>query len=206
MTIISKRFLLACLCALPSVLFAAENAPEPQPVTPALTATAAPPEPAQQPAKNIQAPRIGYVDFIRIANESERGKALKILLTAKKDKLQVKIDGKTKQIEKLKASIEAKIATMTPAQREAKSKEFQKKMEEFQKLAQTSEEELRTLQDKESRALYEAVEQAATAHGAANGFAAIVVKKELLYLGTPVDVQDVTGTLIAALNQTAQKK
>lgn len=206
MPIISKRFLLACLCALPSILFAAENAPQPQPITPALTTPAAPSEPAQKTATPAPAPRIGYVDFVRIANESERGKALKSLLTARKDKLQVKIDGKTKQIEKLKASIEAKIATMSPAQREAKSKEFQKKLEEFQKLAQASEEELRTLQDTESRALYEAVEQAATAHGAANGFAAIIVKKEVLYLGTPVDVQDVTGALITALDQTAQKK
>ena len=101
---------------------------------------------------------------------------------------------------------DAKFAKMTPQQREAKSKEFQKKVEEFQKFARTSEEELLVLQDKETRMLYEAIEQSAVAHGKANGFDAIVVKKEMLYVGSLVNAQDVTDDLIKALNQTAQKK
>jgi outer membrane protein len=95
---------------------------------------------------------------------------------------------------------------MTPQQRDAKSKEFQKKLEEFQKLAQASEEELLALREKETRALYESIEQAAVEHGKANAFAAIVVKKELLYVGSSVDVQDVTDPLIKSLNLTGQKK
>jgi len=58
----------------------------------------------------------------------------------------------------------------------------------------------------ETRALYEAIEQAAVEHGKANIFAAIVVKKELLYVGSSVDAQDVTDALIKTLNQAGQKK
>ena len=201
----TKRFLIACLLSLPSLVFADEK--------PAAVTSTAPPQtivsaPAEKPAPAVavQSARIGYVDIARFGSESERGKALKSLLTAKKDKLQGKIDGKKKQLEKLKASIEAKLATMTPPQREAKSKEFQKKLEEFQKFAQASEEEFIALQDKETRALYEAIEQSAVAHGKANGFTAIVVKKELLYIGTSVDAQDVTDALIKAMNPADQKK
>jgi outer membrane protein len=203
-----KRVLIVCLFAVPSLVFAAGATPEVKPIAPPQTTESAPAKPGliPGPAAAVQAVRIGYVDVARIGTESERGKGLKTLLTTRKDKLQGKIDGKKKQLDKLKASIEAKIATMTPQQREARSKEFQKKVEEFQKLAQASEEELMSLQEKETRALFEAVEQAAAAHGKTNGFAAIVVKKELLYVGSSVDAQDVTDALIAALNQADLKK
>lgn len=202
-----KSVLIACLIALPALGFAADTAPEKKPVDPPPAATAAPAvETAPKAAAPVQTTRIGSVDISRIAAESERGKALKTLLTAKKDKLQGKIDGKKKQVDKLKTSIEAKIASMTPQQREAKAKEFQKKVEELQKFAQASEEELFTLQEKESKALYEAMEKAAVAHGTANGFAAIVVKKELLYVGRSVEAQDVTDALIKTLDQEYRKK
>lgn len=204
MPAIFKKVILACFLVFPSLAFAADTTSEVRPVTPP-QAAAVLAEPAQKPAAAPSA-RIGYVDIVRIGTESERGKAIKALLTAKKDKLQVKIDGKKKQIEKSKSSIEAKIASMSPQQREAKAKEFQKKVEEFQKLAQTSEEELLSLQDKESKALYEAVEQAAVAHGKDNGFAAIVIKKELLYVGSSVDARDVTDDLIKEMDQGAPKK
>lgn len=207
MPAIYKRVLIACFFALPSLAFAADNAAEIKPAAPAAQATPPTPvDPVLKPAAAAQPARIGYVDINRIGTESERGKALKVLLNTKKDKLQVKVDAKKKQIEKLKASIEAKIATMTPPQREAKSKEFQKKLEEFQKFARTSEEELYTLQEKESKSLFEAIEQAAVVYGKANGFSAIVVKKELLYLGNSVDAQDVTDALIKELNQAEKKK
>ena len=84
--------------------------------------------------------------------------------------------------------------------------EFQKKLEELQKFAHTSEEEFFTLQNRETKALYEAIEQSSVEHGKANGFAVIVVKKELLYVGNAVDAQDVTDVIIKALNQASQKK
>jgi outer membrane protein len=206
MPTIFKRVLIACLVAFPSFVFAADKPAEVKPATSLQTTAPAPAEALLKPVAAVQAVRIGYVDIVRIGTESERGKALKTLLTTKKDKLQDKIGGKKKQLEKLQKSIEAKISSMTPKQREAKSKEFQKKVEEFQKFGRSSEEELFDLQDKETKALYEAIEQAAIVHGKANGFAAIVVKKELLYVGSSVDTQNVTDDLIKALNQADQKK
>ncbi|HIJ87152.1 MAG TPA: OmpH family outer membrane protein [Desulfuromonadales bacterium] len=196
-----KTILIACFIALPSFAFAADNPVE---ATPVVGIT--PVETAVKPAGTSQSPRIGYVDIIRIGSESERGRAVKALLTAKKNALQEKADGKKKQFEKFKTATEGKIATMTPAQRDAKAKEFQKKMEELQKFARASEEEFYLLQEQETKALYEAIEQAAVAHGKANGFAAIVIKKELLYIGSSADTKDVTDDLVKALNQADQKK
>jgi len=148
-----RRVLIACFFVFPSLVFAAENTAPIKPVALLKSSEPAAPETTTKPAATTQPTRIGYVDIARIGTESERGKALKSLLTAKKDKFQEKINGKKKQLDKLKASIEAKIATLTQPQREAKSKEFQKKVEEFQKFAQASEEELLALQDRDQSAL-----------------------------------------------------
>jgi outer membrane protein len=194
MPTVFKTILIACLLAVPSFAFAAEAPTEMKPT--AATQTT--------PAPHIA--RLGYVDIARIAAESEQGKALKTLLTTKRDHFQAKVDVKKKQLEKMKVSIEAKVAKMSPQQREAKSKEFQKKIEEFQKFARASEEEFFALQNKETRTLYEAIEQAAVAHGKANDFAAIVIKKELLYIGSSAETVDVTDALIKELNQAGLKK
>jgi outer membrane protein len=205
MTVHFKRVLIACLISLPSLAFAADNAAEvKQPAPPQTVSAPAAAEP--KPAAAVQNIRIGYVDISRIGTESERGKALRTLFTSKKDSLQGKIEGKKKALDKLKASIETKIATMSPKQREAKSKEFQKRLEELQKFAQASEEEFLALQEKETGALFRSIEQTAVEHGKANGYAAIVVKKEMLYVGSSVNAQDVTDDLIKALNQADQKK
>lgn len=213
-----KQLLIAMMIALPIQSNAAETAPavpaaESKIAAPAPAAVVATPTPVAVPAVKpvetavtIPGPKLGYVDIARIAGDSDRGKALKAQLTAKKDALQAKIDGRKKQIEKFKASIEAKLPLMMPQQREAKSKEFQKKLEDFQKFARSSEEELYKLQEKETKSLYEDMEKAAADHGKANNFAVIVVKKELLYVGNSVDAQDVTDAVIKALNAAGPKK
>lgn len=207
MSTFCKRALIACLLTLPQLAFAADNTGETKPATATSTTIQAEPAAAATAVTpSLNTTRIGYVDFTRIGTESERGKALKALLTAKKDELQKKVDGKKKQVEKLKTSIEAKIALLTPKQREARSKEFEKKVEEFRKFAQGAEEELMTLQEKETKSLFDAIEQTAVDHGKKEGFAAIVIKKELLYVGSAVDAQDVTDALIKTLNQSTKNQ
>lgn len=199
-----KNLLIAMVVALPTLVNAADAVPSPEPKS-AVTAPVAAAKPAETAAVR-QSPKIGYVDVVRIGSDSDRGKALKELLKAKKDSLQTKIDGKKKQLEKLNKSIESKLSSMTPQQREAKSKEFQKKLEEFQKFARSSEEEFYVLQEKETKSLFEDVEQVSAAYGKANDFTVIVIKKELLYVGNAVDTQDVTDALIKSLNAAGPKK
>ena len=210
---LNKKLLIALIIALPTLAGAADSAPavapgsaSPAPISANVPQTSAATTKPSETAAVRQNPKLGYVDIVRIGGDSDRGKALKARLTSKKDALQIKVDAKKKQIEKMKTSIEAKLPGMTPQQREAKSKEFQKKLEDFQKFARSSEEELYTLQEKETKALFEDMEQAAVAYGKANDFAAIVIKKELLFLSNAVDAQDVTDALIKSLNTAGPKK
>lgn len=218
MTIMLKKLLLVTLVAsFPALAAAADPTPaagaKPAAAaeTPQKSPTAASTESKPSDAAAArQTTRIGFVDILRILNETERGKSVKAKLKGMKDKLQARIDAKRKQLEKLRASLEAKMPTLSPEQREPKAKEFQKelqkKAEEFQKFGKQLEEEFYTTQGKESKGLDDATEQAAVAYGKANGFAVIVVKKELLYVGDNIDAQDVTDALIKAMDEAARKK
>ena len=124
----------------------------------------------------------------------------------RKKKFQSQIEAKRKQLDKQRAAIEAKISSYSPQQRDAKGKEFGKKVEEFQKFGQSAENQLLEMQQELSRTLYGKIEQAAREYGKANGFAAIFVKRDLLYSASGVDVRDATDDVVKLINEKDSKK
>lgn len=144
--------------------------------------------------------RLGYADLSKVAAESAMGKVAKTHFEAKADKLKSQIDTKQKLLEKQKATLEAKLPTYTPEQRAAKIKEFEKKVGELRTMLQKADREMKPLQEDLLKDVYGKIEKAAGEYGAANGFAVIMDKKDLLYIGKDVDVQDVTGDLIKLLD------
>jgi len=152
--------------------------------------------------QNKSAPvfRVGYADLLKIAEKSSMGKAAKANFEAKADKLKRQIDAKQKNLEKQKASLEAKLPTYTPQQQAVKIKEYEKKVDELRTMLQKAEKEMKPLQEGLLKDVYGKIEKAAAEYGAANGFSVIVEKKELLYLGKDIDAQDVTEALIKKLN------
>lgn len=144
--------------------------------------------------------KLGYADLTKIAEQSSAGRVAKAHYEAKADKYKARIETKQKMLEKQKAALEAKIATYTPEQRVAKVKEYEKKVEEFKKMLQKADGEMKPIQEELLRDVYGKIEKASDEYGAANGFSAIVNKRELLYMGKDVDVQDVTEALIKHLD------
>jgi outer membrane protein len=209
----SKKVLLALLiCSLPSLGTAAESTPATEALKTPAPVQAAPPAETAAAKKTIetpkaaQSPRLGYADIARISSESALGKASTVQAKQKQEKLQTQIQAKRKLLDKQKAAIEAKFVSLTPAQRETKGKEFQKKVEEFQKFGFNAEKELQTLQEELSKALFDTIEQAAVEYGKANGLALVVVKREILYLSSGVDSQDVSEGIIKLMDEKWQKK
>ena len=196
--------LLALLaCSLTGPVSAEENKPAGT-QAPAPTVPQASPAAVQTPveAAAVQQPtHLGHVDLARIAAESETGKAGQAQFADLKKKLQGQVESKRKQLEKQKAAIEAKLKTFTAEQREAKAREFQKKVEEFQKFGMNAEKELQAKQEEFSEKLFKAIEQASVELGKAKGLALVVVKRELLYLGSSVDAQDVTDDVIKKIDK-----
>lgn len=200
--IVKQMMLAGCLMLLPSLALAADPpvaAPAVE-IKPAVTLTQ--PTVAAAP----KSPKIGYVDITRVGMESDFAKSVKTTLTDKKQKLETKVLAKRKQLDKLKQSIESKLSTFTPQQREAKTKEFQKKVEEFQKLAKESEEEFMKLQEAETAKIFTLIEKVVNDFGKQNAYEMIVVKKDMLYLGSGVAPQDVTEPVLKLVNEGWKKK
>jgi len=141
-----------------------------------------------------------------IAKDSAPGKAAHTEVKSKMEKYQKQIQAKEKQLQKQKATIEAQIPTLTPQQREAKAKEFQKKIEEFQKFVQKADKDVRGKEEELLAKLFKSVDQAAGDYAKANGYTAVVLKNQVLYVGADVETKDITGELIKLVEGTEKKK
>jgi len=160
----------------------------------------APLEKVTSPAKTEDRFRVGYVDIMKIAAESDAGKAANVNFDAKADLLKKRIDIKQKALEKQKAELEAKLPTYTLEQRKTKIKAYEKKVAELRTMLQQADAEMRPLQEELIKDVYVKIESAARTYGAANGFSVILEKRELLYLGKGIDAEDVTEFIMKELN------
>jgi outer membrane protein len=212
--IITRILFALLICALPSLGSAAEQAPQAAEAKPAASIPTNGPTPAPQatpPAATTEAPKpqqlhIGYIDIVRISTESSLGKASAAQAKQKQEKLQAQITEKRKQLDRQKKALETQFASLSPAQRDAKAKEFQKKVESFQKFGMNAEKEMQTLQQGLGKSFNEAVQQAATEYGTANGLALVILKREVLYQSGSVEARDVSEGVIKLMNEKWVKK
>jgi len=200
------------LATLPSITaFAAEpeasSAPKPtlneKGVAPEVMPTA--PKNGTSPApalsvKTEQSIKIGVIDMTKIARDSTPGKAAYAEVKATMEKYQKQIKSKETQLQKQKAALEAQMPSLAPIQRAAKAKEFQKKLESFQSYIQKAEKDIRAREAELMKKLYQSVEKSAGDYGKSNGYAAIVMNKELLFTGSNVHIQDLTAETIKIIN------
>lgn len=189
----------AFLLLVSGLALAAEVTSPPAAAAPAVAAVVAAPTAAAKVTK------IGTIDLTYIGKESEPGKAVQARLIEKKDKLEAKIKGEKKRLDSAKESIEAKLATLTAKQREAKAKEFQKKVEVFQKLVRDSEDSFVKEQEDETGKIILLIEKAVSDYGKANDFAAIVIKKDILYVDSANEPHDLTSIILKAVNDVWRK-
>lgn len=209
---ILKAILCSLFLVLPAVsLQAAEQptAPGSTPTTPSFLKTdpALVPQPAAKELLNpVVVSRIGLVDLNKISGESVIGKAAQKQIKGLQAKLQKQVEAKRTQIEKFKAEVERQLPTLTPEQKQSKSKQFQKKVEEFQKFGMKAEKELMAAQEKLTKGLFEAIGKSAEELGKAKGLTAIVINRELLFLGAGVEPVDISAELLKMLDEKGAEK
>ncbi len=152
------------------------------------------------PAKTDQKIKVGFIDMAKIASDSSPGKAAYAEVKAKTVKYQKQIKAKENQLKKQKAAIEAQMSSLTPSQRSVKAKEFQKKLESFQKFLEKADKDVRTKEAELLKELYLSVEKSAGDYGKVHGYAAITMRKDLLFIGSNVESQDLTAEIIKQLD------
>lgn len=174
------------------------------PATAATTAPAAPAAPAANPTAEKEA-KVGFITLSKVAAETAVGKAATGKLSVRSNKLREKIEAKQKQLEKQKTAIESKLPTMTPKERQTKGNEFQKKIEDLQKMVRASELEMSELQEKLTSEVYAQIKEAAAAYGKANGYAIVVEEKAVLYLAEELKPKDLTSEIIQDMDKKPAK-
>lgn len=212
--LVSCFLLLAALTAQAADQPAAPATPSAAPAPAAVTAQPAlKPAPglsllptAKEEAKPVATTKIGVVDINKVSTDTAMGKAAQTQIKAHQSKLQKQVEAKRKQLDKFKADTERQLPSLSPQQREAKSKEFQKKIEEFQKFGMKAEKELMENQQKLTKALFEAIGKAADEQGKAKGLAAVATNRDLLYLSSTVAMVDITADIIKSLDEKGAKK
>jgi outer membrane protein len=198
--------LLALLLAAPASSHAADT--QSAPPTDAQAPAAVSVEELKQPeaVRTEHSVKIGYVDLTRFGTETEAGKAAREKVRKKSERLESQVNARQKQLEKQKAALQIKLPSLSPKEQEAKAKEFEKKVDELRKFLQNAEKEMKGFEAEVTRQLYQDIEEAASAFGKTNGYDAIVVKRELLFVGNGVEGQDVTAGVLKLMNVRKEKK
>lgn len=150
--------------------------------------------------------RIGYVDLARFGAETEAGKAAREKVRKKSERLENQVNARQKLLEKQKAALQVKLPSLPQKEQEAKAKEFEKRVEEHRKFLQSAEKEMKGYEAEVTRQLYQDIEDAATAFGKTNGYAAVIVRRDLLYIGSGVEGEDVTTKVLKIMNAKKEKK
>jgi outer membrane protein len=154
------------------------------------------------PGKEAPAPavKLGFVDVRAVATGSEAGKAATADLKAKAEKFQAKFREKEKQLEKMKAMIEAKAASMPPEKRAAKAKEFQKKVDELREMARSAEKELQAREEELTGKILETIGKVVGDYGKKEGYTVISGKRDLLYADPTLSPRDLTSEILSLVN------
>jgi outer membrane protein len=86
--------------------------------------------------------KIGYVDLQKALNLSEAGKAAKEKIAKKVKEYEGTVDGRQKEIRKLKDDLEKQALLLSDEARAAKERDYQQKLKEFQRFTKDIQEEL----------------------------------------------------------------
>jgi len=213
--------LTALMAGFSGVVFAAESKPAdkgsvaaspamPSAPTQTKTVPVVPSAPTIPAAAQI---RIGYVDMGKLTAESELGKSSFAQIKAKQEKFQKEFLGRRTRIEKQNAALQGTFAKLSPEERAARSKEFQKKgkalqkkFEALQKDAMQADKQLQALQAELDKNFGTLVEKVAADYGKANGLTLVLVKRTMLYMASGIDLKDATDGIIKQMNAEGQKK
>lgn len=107
--------------------------------------------------------KIGYVDMQRALNQCKAGKEAKKIITGEVEKVHKSLEGRKKELDRLREDLEKRGAVMNETLRREKEKEYQAKLRDMQRTQRDFEEDIRRrdreLTDKVLRDLARIVEK-----------------------------------------------
>lgn len=99
----------------------------------------------------VAAERIGYVDLKRVITESAAGKRARAEVEAQVKQKQEQVNREGQKLKAQQQALEKEQLTRTDAQKRAKQREFEQKVQAYQQLAATAQRELSDLDNEHTR-------------------------------------------------------
>jgi len=187
--------LFICICAL-SLSTAAFAADEAKP------AVVDKPQAAEKSEAGI---KLGAVDMPKVVQESEAGKKATAALKELFEKYKASLGAKEKTLEKLKTALEKNAQTLTPAKRNAKEKELQKKFQEYQEFGQKAQQDVAKKEQELIKPIMDSLEKLVQDYGRANGYAAIAHKGGLVFNDGKYEVKDLSDEILKQFDAAGKK-
>ena len=147
--------------------------------------------------------KIGSVDLPQVAEKSEAGAKAMATLKEMYDKFQATVKKREQELEKLKTALQGK--NLTPANREAKEKQFQKKFGEYQKFGKSAQQEFAQKQAELSKQVKDDLDRQIKDYGRDHGYALILNKEGLVYNDSKYEVKDLTDEIIKIFDGAGKK-
>jgi outer membrane protein len=136
--------------------------------------------------------RIGIVDIQRAGNECNAGKEAKRELTMEAEKLQGLIAQKQKELQEMKESLEKVGFLLNPEAREAKEKEYQIKLRDFQRWGEDSQNEFNQKRIEIENRIVVELQKLIQKIGADEGYTLVLDRDEniVLFASKSIDLTD----------------
>jgi len=134
--------------------------------------------------------KIGVVNFQKILETSNSGKAAQAELKTAKERMESDLKQKGTEIEDLRKRLEGESMVMSKEMREEKSREVRIKMNDFKTLQKQYSTELQTLERKLMNKMQEDVAQLVEEIGKKEGYLLIISNLGVLYAPDSIDITD----------------
>lgn len=148
--------------------------------------------------------KIGYVDLQKALNMSEAGKVAKDKIAKKVKEYEGTIESRQQELKKLKDELDKQSLLLSGEARDAKERDYQQKLKEFQRFTKDIQEELQQRDADFTRQILEQLFKVIKDIGKKEGYTVILEQSEssILYADERIDLTD---HLIKAYDEAAKK-
>lgn len=148
--------------------------------------------------------KVGIVDLMKVLNESNSGKKAKADLETLIKSKQSVLDGKGKEIEKLKADLEKQSSVLSAEAKKSKEEDLEKLMREYQRLVTDSQSEVKKRESELTGDILKEIRVIVDKMGEEGGYTVILENADGLVLYSKKDI-NLTDVVIKKYNESKAK-
>jgi outer membrane protein len=136
--------------------------------------------------------KVGIVDIQRAINDCQAGKEAKKAIVKEAEKFQGLVQQKQKDLQTLKETLEKQAPMLTPEARQAKEKEYQGKLRDFQRWGEDNQNEINQKRIEMEKTISISLQKVIQKLGADEGFFLILERNEqvVLFSSKALDITD----------------